>query len=117
MDNKQTAQQRADQVQAFYDEVKLLEADKVLQLSAEQHASVARYHAGLLKSLTEKFDIDTSSRQKQLSTGMKIASFIGALALAASVFFLFYQFFRIKGGIHSTENNGYVLAISLSYKI
>jgi len=45
-----------------------------------------------LKSLTEKFDIDTSTRQKQLSTGMKIASFIGALALAASVFFLFYQF-------------------------
>jgi len=92
MDNKQKAQQRADQIQSFYDEVKLLEAEQVLQLGAEQRESVARYHEGLLKSLTEKYDIDTSSRQKHLSTGMKIASFIGALALAASVFFLFYQF-------------------------
>lgn len=32
MDNKQKAQQRADQVQAFYEEVKLLETDQVLQL-------------------------------------------------------------------------------------
>ncbi|MBI3188748.1 MAG: DUF2157 domain-containing protein [Gammaproteobacteria bacterium] len=92
MDNKQKAQHRADQIQSFYDEVSQLESDKVLQLSTEQHAAVARFHEGLLKSLTEQFDIDTSSRQKQLSTGMKIASFIGALALAASVFFLFYQF-------------------------
>ncbi len=92
MDNKQKAQQRADQVQAFYEEVKLLETDQTLQLDKEQRESVARYHERLLTSLTEKFDIDTSVRQKQLSTGMKIASFIGALALAASVFFLFYQF-------------------------
>ena len=92
MDNKQKAQRRADQVQAFYDEVTQLEADQVLQLDDEQRESVSHYHERLLKSLTEKFDIDTSSRQKQLSTGMKIASFIGALALAASVFFLFYQF-------------------------
>lgn len=92
MDNKQKAQTRADQIQAFYDEVKLLESDKVLQLADEQREAVAQYHEGLLKSLTEKYDIDTSSRQKQLSTGMKIASFSGALALAASVFFLFYQF-------------------------
>lgn len=92
MDNKQIAQQRADQIQAFCEEIKLLEQEKVLQLDAEQHQSVSHYHEGLLKSLTNKFDIDTSSRQKQLSTGMKIASFIGALALAASVFFLFYQF-------------------------
>ena len=92
MDNKQEAQKRADQIQSFYDEVKLLESDQVLQLGADQREAVARYHERLLATLTEKFDIDTTSRQKQLSAGMKIASFIGALALAASVFFLFYQF-------------------------
>jgi uncharacterized membrane protein len=92
MDNKQQAQHRADQVQSFYEEVKLLESENVLHLSAEQKSSVSRYHDSLLKTLTNMFDIDISSRQKQLSTGMKIASFIGALALAASVFFLFYQF-------------------------
>lgn len=92
MDNKQKAQHRADQIQAFHDEVRLLEDENVLQLDDVQHESVARYHEDLLKLLTQQFDIDTSSRQKQLSLGMKIASFIGALALAASVFFLFYQF-------------------------
>jgi len=92
MDNKQKAQQRADQIQAFYDEVNLLKSEQVLQFDDEQRVSVTQYHEVLLKSLTQKFDIDTSSRQKQLSTGMKFASFIGALALAASVFFLFYQF-------------------------
>jgi len=92
MDNKQKAQQRADQVQSFYDEVKCLEEEKLFQLGIEQRESLARYHEGLLKTLTEKYDIDIGSRQKQLSTGMKLASFMGALALAASVFFLFYQF-------------------------
>lgn len=92
MDNKQKAQQRADQIQAFYDEVEVLAAEKVLQIGAVQLDSVARYHEDLLRELTKKYDIDTSSRQKQLSMGMKIASFIGALAMAASVFFLFYQF-------------------------
>ena len=92
MDNKQKAQRRADQVQAFYDEVKLLQAEQILLLDDGQRDSVSQYHEGLLRSLTEKFDIDTSTRQKQFSTGMKIASFIGALALAISVFFLFYQF-------------------------
>jgi uncharacterized membrane protein len=92
MDNKHIAQNRADQVQAFYDELQQLEAEQILSLESEQRAVVSRYHETLLKSLTEKFDIDTSTRQKQLSIGMKIASFIGALALAASVFFLFYQF-------------------------
>lgn len=92
MDNKQKAQLRADQVHSFNTELELLEAEQVLQLNAQQRERIADYHKELLKSFTEKFDIDTSTRQKQLSTGMKIASFIGALALAASVFFLFYQF-------------------------
>ena len=92
MDNKQQAQQRADQIQSFYAEAEMLESEDILRLSDEQRAAVKQYHDGLLASLTRSYDIDTSIRQKQLSGGMKIASFIGALALAASVFFLFYQF-------------------------
>ena len=92
MDNKLKAQHRADQVQAFYDEVKLLEDENILVLASEQRELVSSYHDNLLKKLTNKYDIDISTRQKQLSSGMKIASFIGALALAASIFFLFYQF-------------------------
>src|SRR6185503_19880577 len=38
------------------------------------------------------FDIDRDMEAKQMSLGMRIASLLGALALAASAFFLFYQF-------------------------
>ena len=88
MDNKQTAQHRADQIQSFYDEIELLEAEDVVQLNTEQRTAIKKYHDELLATLTSSYDIDISTRQKQLSIGMKIASFIGALALAASVFFL-----------------------------
>ncbi|MDH5473098.1 MAG: DUF2157 domain-containing protein [Gammaproteobacteria bacterium] len=92
MDNKLIAQQRADQIRAFNNEVKMLEDEKVLTLEPPQREAVAQYHQSLLKTLSNQFDIDTSDREKQLSSGMKIASFLGALAMAASVFFLFYQF-------------------------
>jgi len=42
--------------------------------------------------MTKVFDIDSSKREKQFGIGMKIASFLGAIALASSVFFFFYQF-------------------------
>ena len=92
MENKLIAQQRADQIQAFYNEVKSLEDDEVLTLKPQQREAMSNYHQSLIQTLSAKFDIDTSDKQKQLSSGMKIASFLGALALAASVFFLFYQF-------------------------
>ena len=92
MDNKQKAQQRADQVRAFNDELEMLEVDGICKLGNEQRTAISRYHQQLLTSLTASFDIDTTSRQKQLSAGMKFASLIGALALASSVFLMFYQF-------------------------
>jgi len=92
MDNKFKAQQRADQVQAFNAEIKCLKDENVLELDDNQRIAISRYQTSLLEALTHQFDIDTNVRQKQLSTGMKIASFVGALALAASIFFLFYQF-------------------------
>ena len=92
MDNKLKAQKRADQIHAFNAELKNLKDDNILELDDNQRVAVSNYQTSLLESLTRQFDIDTSVKQKQLSTGMKIASFVGALALAASIFFLFYQF-------------------------
>lgn len=92
MDNKLKAQRRADQIQAFNDEVKVLEQEGVLTLETTQRDAVSGYHKNLLQSLSENFDVDINARQKQLSLGMKITSFLGALALAASIFFLFYQY-------------------------
>lgn len=53
----------------------------------------------MLNSYLAAFDIDHDIQARQLSLGMRIASFLGALALAlaASVFFLFYQFWGLFG--------------------
>ena len=86
------AQQRADDIRIFRKELGRLEAEGVLTLADGQRVAVNSYHEGLLARFAQAFDIDRDVRAKQLSWGMRIASFLGALALAASVFFLFYQF-------------------------
>jgi len=90
--SKEDAQQRVDQIAHFKAELEQLEQNDVLTLSEPQKISVSNYHTTLINSLALAYDIDASVEEKQLSLGMKIASFLGALALAASIFFLFYQF-------------------------
>lgn len=90
--SRTSAQQRADDIRVFRQELARLEAEGVLALSAGQAQSVRGHHDAVLAGLASEFDIDRDARAKQLSWGMRIASFLGALALAASVFFLFYQF-------------------------
>jgi uncharacterized membrane protein len=91
------AQQRADEIRVFRDELERLEGEHVLALTEAQHRAVADYHGGLLAQYAQAFDIDRDVRAKQLSLGMRIVSFLGALALGASVFFLFYQFWGLFG--------------------
>lgn len=90
--SKAEAQRRADQIAAFRAELAIVERDGVLLLGDSQRTALDTYHRDLLARLTAAFDVDASSRDRQLSLGMKVASFLGALGLAASVFFLFYQF-------------------------
>lgn len=90
--SRAAAQQRADEIRVFRNELARLEAAEVLRLSPEQRRAVDHCHEGLLGELSDLFDIDRDSRAKQLTLGMRIVSFLGALALAASVFFLFYRF-------------------------
>jgi uncharacterized membrane protein len=93
--SKSSAQQRAEQIAAFQRELVLIEQEQVLTLGSDQRQAVESYHQELLEQYRTTYDIDKSHREKQLSLGMRVASFIGALALAASVFFLFYQFWGI----------------------
>lgn len=90
--SKADAQSRADQVRAFQSELSHLEESEVLNLDADQNTRLQSYHAQLLQTLKQSYDIDLNAEEKQLTLGMKIASFIGAMGLAASLFFLFYQF-------------------------
>ncbi len=86
------AQRRVDDIRTFRNELARLAAEGVLHLDGAQQAAVESHHGHLLGEFAALFDVDRDSRAKQLSLGMRVASFLGALALAASVFFLFYQF-------------------------
>lgn len=105
------AQQRADDIRVFNTELLRLQAEGILTLSATQRQALANHHRSLLADYAQTYDIDRSTRAKQLSLGMRIASFLGALALAASVFFLFYQFW---GHFSETVQVATLIAAALS---
>lgn len=92
IDSSPSAQARAEQIDAFYKETQTLESNGTLILSTEQKSAIETYHSELLSKLQTSYDIDTSDKAKQLTLGMKIASLLGALAMAMSIFFLFHQF-------------------------
>jgi len=89
---RQQAQSRADQVRVFQRELQQLQAEGVLALDEAQQSALRNHHSRLLAELGAGFDIDRDLRSKELSLGMRIASFLGALAMAASVAYLFWQF-------------------------
>jgi uncharacterized membrane protein len=89
------AQARVDQIHAFRRELAQLAGDGIAPLDDAQQAAIERHHAALLVDYAGQFDVDRDARARQLSLGMRIASFLGALALSASVFFLFHQFWGL----------------------
>lgn len=86
------AQARAEEIRAFGLELARLKMAQVVSWSDEQHRHIEEYHRSVLAALSQQFDIDRDMRSKQLSLAMRVASLLGAIALAASVFFLFHQF-------------------------
>jgi len=100
MTTRAEAQARIDQIRVFRKELEQLRAQGVVTLTEEQLRAVDAHHAALERDLKSGFDVDPDARSKQLSLGMRIASFLGALSLAASVFFFFYRFWgRLETGV------------------
>jgi hypothetical protein len=97
--SKTDAQKRVDQINSFNRELAELTHEQVIALSGEQQQTVEAYHQRILNQLRSDHDIDSTQQEKQLSLGMRIASFLGAVALAASVFFMFYQFWGLLGSV------------------
>lgn len=95
MDRTQ-AQARIDRVHAFRAEMVAL-ADEGVAVPTDLVEQIAAHHDVLLQHLAANFDVDTSHEQKQLSFGMRIASFLGALALSAAVYFFFLRFWGAFG--------------------
>ena len=74
---------RESQVRAFRAELEALAAEGIT-LDPALRARIDAHHAELLGSADER-----------LSIGMRLASFVGAVALACAVFFLFYRFWGL----------------------
>jgi hypothetical protein len=90
--NRIEAQRRADRIRAFRQELEQVEREGVLSLSGEVKRSLEVYHADLLSGFRKRFDIDTTDSERQMSWGMRIASTLGAMALAAAIYLFFYRF-------------------------
>lgn len=89
------AQRRVDRINAFRAELRQVEQESGLGLTEEQRATLSAYHDKIVADLAQRFDVDVNPAEKQMSWGMRIASTIGALALAASTYFLFYRFWGL----------------------
>ena len=88
---RRDAQRRVNQINAFTRELAELERGGILTLQADQRSQVERYHAGLLATLAQRFDVDRTEGQRQMALGMRIASLLGAVALSAAVVMFFYR--------------------------
>ena len=89
---KDDAQKRVDRIYAFRNELTQLEEAGVLTLGGDEARQVQNYHDNLLGEYAEHFDVDVTGADRQLSWGMRIVSFLGALAISAAIFFFFYRF-------------------------
>lgn len=108
--SREEAQRRADRIGSFREELAELEREGVLHLAEEERAAVDRHHSVLLERLASSFDVDRTERQKRLSAGMKAATLLGALALAAALYTFLYRFW---GGMPVTLQAGVVTALPL----
>jgi uncharacterized membrane protein len=97
VESRTDAQQRADAIRVFRQELARVEREGALTLTAGQLEALETHHQGLLARLEASFDIDQTAAEAQLSVGMRIASLLGAIALSASVFYLFRQFWGLLG--------------------
>lgn len=83
-------QQRTDQIRAFREELKLLEQENIILLTEKE--KINTYHTNLLANFISKHNVDTTKEDKQLTLGMRISSFLAALALALCLFYLFFYY-------------------------
>ena len=67
----------------------------LLNLDSSQRDKLTTYHDGLLRELAGRFDVDVSESQRQLSWGMRIVSFLGAIALCAAAYFFVHRFWGL----------------------
>ena len=88
MSDREEAQRRVHQIDAFREELARLTSAQVLDLTAEQREAIAAHHDALLAQYARQFDVDRTTRESQLSRGMRLASFFAAATLTAAIYSL-----------------------------
>jgi uncharacterized membrane protein len=86
------AQQTADRIHILREELACDPVRSVLALTPEQQHRFDEWSRATLASLAEQFDVDTSTSQKRVSWGMRIASTLGGLAICAALVLFFVHY-------------------------
>jgi hypothetical protein len=94
---KREAQKRAERISVFREELAKLEREGAFTLSAEQRNGVETHIQRTLAALAERFDVDITDSQKQISWGMRIASTLGGAALCVALVLFFLRFWGFLG--------------------
>jgi len=81
-----SAQQRVHRILAFRDECAALRAEGRLPFSEPDLAAVARHHDAIIADLAARYDVDATEAAGRLSSGLRVAAFLGAVALTASAY-------------------------------
>lgn len=95
MDSRQAAQESVDRILAFREELRRLSEAGVLALDDAQQAALARHHDAQLAELQSHHDVDRDGDARRITLGLRIVSFLGALAAAAAVYFLYRQYWGL----------------------
>ena len=90
-----SAQRRVERIHAFQEQLEELLQGGVISLTAEQRERLDAHLARSLAELAERYDVDISASQKQISLGMRILSTLGGLALCAALILFFYRFWGV----------------------
>jgi uncharacterized membrane protein len=90
--DRKEAQRRVERIRAFRQQLEELLEQGVLTLTGEQRERLDRHLTGSLAELSERFDVDVTESQKQISLGMLILSTLGGLAFCAALILFFYRF-------------------------
>jgi hypothetical protein len=90
--DRDDAQRRVNQIRAFKVELAALKASEASPLTPQQESAIDAYHDRILQQLAAQFDVDRSDAAGQLSRGMRLVSFFGAVALTAAIYSLVERF-------------------------
>lgn len=86
------AQQAADRIRVLREQLRNPEVQRVLALTAEQQSRFEEWARATLGQLAQQYDVDATASQKRVSWGMRIASTLGGLAIAAAVLLFFARY-------------------------